>query len=392
MEKAAPAPQIFSLAEFRQHMPHVRDGMCWLNHASTSPFSQPVADALQRYADERMHGEVDPWKTDFRTQKAIRRHLGTLCGIPEPEKIGLVGNTSEGLNIVANGLSWQTGDRIALYRHEFPANVYPFLNLRKHGVELDWIDVPDARLTPDRIEAALTPKTRLLTVSSVQYGTGWKADLAQIGALCRQKGVIFVVDGIQSIGAAEMKAEEWGIDALASGGQKWQMGPQGSGFLYVSPTLGERLSNSHLGWLSPATPWHFDDYEKPLAPGARRFELGTAPAAVHRGYEASLALLNAVGIDAIQSRIAELTAHTVGRVREIGLEVYGPQEAEDRAGIVMVDLPKGTDDMALAEKMLHRKVAVAPRGGRIRIAPHAYCTEPEIDLCIEVLDSELRTA
>jgi selenocysteine lyase/cysteine desulfurase len=370
----------------RSKFPHINQGITWLNHAATSPFSQAVHDAIASYSTNRMHGEIDTWQQDYRIRESIRRHLSSLCAIPNVDDIALIQNTSEGLNIVAQGLTWKSGDRILLNSVEFPSNVYPFLNLQRQGVVIDFIEADNGCITIEQIEAALHPRTRMVAISAVQFLSGWKADLKSIGDLCRQRDIDFVVDGIQAVGASAVDVQDYHISALSAGGQKWQMGPQGTGFLYLDPQFAEKLNPAYLGWLNVKTPWDFFNYDQQPAKGARRFEIGTTCSVGQYGYEAALSLLTSIGIKNIESHLSTLTDHIHRLANEAGYPIYGSDRKEHRAGIVVIDIAKQTNADEIAKQLNERyKVVLSARGGRLRIAPHIHNTLTDIVLCMDAI-------
>ncbi len=220
------------LTRARSLFPHTLQGKIYLNHAGTSPMSTRVLDAVTRYYRDRSEGKIDTYWEDLPMVAEVRSFVQQLINAESTERIALTANTSDAINIIAGGIDWKSGDRILLNDIEFPANVWPYLNLKQIGVELDVLKALDGRVTPDQIEESITSRTRLVALSAVQFLSGYRADLATIGEMCRQRGAIFAVDGIQAVGAIKLDVQAMKIDALAAGGQKWQMSPHGTGFLY----------------------------------------------------------------------------------------------------------------------------------------------------------------
>ena len=204
----------------RDLFPHVARGTVYLNHAGTSPLSSRVVEAMTRYLHERSEGMIETYQHDLPMVAECKESLRSLINAETPDRIALSANTSDAINIVAAGIPWTSGDRILLNTSEFPANVWPYLNLQRHGVRIDFIPAPDGRVTIDRILDRLTPRTRVLALSAVQFLSGYRADLETIGDICRSRGIIFAVDGIQAVGAARINVQKMKIDALAAGGQK----------------------------------------------------------------------------------------------------------------------------------------------------------------------------
>lgn len=368
-----------TLSRARALFPYLASGRIYVNHAATSPYSTRVMDALQRHMEARSTGDIDTYWSDIRMIDALRESIRKLINAEGTDRIALVGNTTEALNIIASGLAWESGDRVLLNDAEFPANLYPYLNLRRLGVELDMLHAPAGEVTPEQIEKSITPRTRLLGLSAVQFLSGYRADLEAIGRLCRDKGILFIVDGIQSVGAVQTDVQRMRIDALAAGAQKWQMATQGAGFLYLTSALQDRIRQSHLGWLSVENPWDFRALDQPLAASARRYEGGSLFMSCLHAMNASVATLLDVGIDRIESHLQSLTSILLEELRLIpGIIPMTPREAERRAGIVTIRMHMPETSQALFEELQRRRITAAIREGAVRFSPHFYNTEEEI--------------
>jgi selenocysteine lyase/cysteine desulfurase len=299
-------------------------------------------------------------------------------------------NTTEAINVIASGLPWREGDRVLLTRAEFPANVYPYLNLRARGVEIDWLPDNDGVVTPEMVEQALTPRTRLLALSAVQFLSGYRADLGTIGALCRSRNVVYAVDGIQAVGGVVIDVRKLHIDALAAGAQKWQMGPHGTGFLYLTESLQERIHQAHLGWISVANPWDFKDYEQPLAPSARRYEGGTLAMPGLWGMHAAISTLLEFKPEEIESHILSLTELLLDELSAIsGVIPVTPREPERRAGIVTARVSTPHIPEKVFASLEQRGVLVALREGCLRFSPHFYNSAADVETAAAALRDAL---
>ncbi len=289
------------------------------------------------------------------------------------------------LNVIAAGLPWKTGDRVLLNDLEFPANVYPYVNLKHLGVELDIISTRDNRLTPEMIEHAITSRTRLLALSAVQFLTGHRADLESIGELCRSRGIIFAVDAIQAVGAVRIDVRQMKIDAAAAGGQKWQMAPHGTGFLYLTEHLQSLLQQKHLGWLSVSNPWDFHTFTQPLAASARRYEGGSLNVPGLYGYRAALAQLLDFDIRSIEDHILDLTDALIAGLSAIpGVVLRTPRARGEHAGIVTIQLPPAVNENRVFAQIAATDVAISLREGMLRFSPHFYNTKEEIARAIDI--------
>ncbi|MGB6649635.1 MAG: aminotransferase class V-fold PLP-dependent enzyme [Bacteroidota bacterium] len=379
------------LTAARRLFPYTSSGRIYLNHAATSPLSSRVVDAMTAHLRDRSEGKLDGYRDDIAMITRTRSAICDLINGPSPDRISLQPNTSEALNVVASGLQWASGDQILLSEAEFPANVYPYLNLRRHGVEVDVIPSSRGVMTPEMIESRLTPRTRLLALSAVQFLSGYRADLRTIGSICRSREVLFVVDAIQAVGAIPMDVQGDQIDAMAAGSHKWQMGPHGAGFLYLTEELQSRIQQSSLSWLSVEEPWNFHDYEQPLASSARRYEGGTPGVPSLWGMQAALRTLLEYGMETIQDQILGLTEIlTTGLLQNGKLPVFSPPERENRAGIVTCALPEGADTRALMKQIESEGITLALREEKLRISPHFYNTPEEMERTLDTIHNCLQ--
>lgn len=378
----------YDLPRYRSWFPVLETEKIWLNHASISPLSVRVRAAVDSYMENRMTGDIDVYLAAQKSVAAAKRNLARMINA-SPERIGFTANTSEGVNILASGLDWKSGDRIILNDAEFPTNVVPFLNCRRHGVEIDFVSTSNGRVCLEEIERLITPRTRLLSISFVQFLSGAKADLKAIGALCRRHGIIFCVDSIQGLGAARLDAQECGIDFLANGANKWLMAMMGLGFVYVTEELQSRLAQSHIGWTSNRNFFgDFFNYRIDPDETARRYENGTQNYCGIAALEASTSTLLEVGIDRIEAHLAVLTERIIGIVDELGYETITPREPRNRAGIVSFMCPEAERAFALLNE---HGVMVSMREGMLRAAPHFYNSTEDIDMLGEVLARHKRT-
>jgi selenocysteine lyase/cysteine desulfurase len=379
------------LIEARALFPYTKSGRIYLNHAGTCPLSTRVVAAMQEHLRERSVGILETYPRDLETVKRLKRGLAALIHAEGPDRIALQANTSDALNIVASGLSWKTGDEILLNDLEFPANVYPYINLKRAGVTLKVIRSFDGMLTPEMIEREITPRTRLVALSAVQFLSGHRADLSAIGTLCRSHGLVFAVDGIQAVGAVTINVREMKIDALASGGQKWQGAPHGTGFLYVTEELQQRIRQSSLGWLAVQDPWNFSNFDQPLSVSARRYEGGSLNYPGIAGYDAAVSTLLEFTIENIEGQILDLTTVLREGLSELpGVGIMTPQNRQYRAGIVTISLPEGVDEKKLLPALDREGIFPAPREGKIRFSPHFYNTTEEMRRTVEAVRRNLR--
>lgn len=368
----------------RSYFPHTERSI-YLNHAATGPLSVPVIQAINRFLEQRHISNIDNY-VDFQpVVEETKARIGRLLGVG-PERVEFVPNTSTGLNIIANGLTWRPGDRIAIPGCEFPANVYPFLNLQRHGVEVDFIPHRNGTFTIEDIERTLTPETRLLSLSWVQFLSGFQTDLKAVGQLCRERDIIFCVDAIQGLGALQMDVEACQIDFLASGAHKWLMASQGSGFLYVSEQLQEQMTPPTAGWLHGPVDWdNFFAYELAFHPDASRFRVGTLNNIGIAALHAALGLYFEAGPEWCQEQVLARAEQLAQGLAELGLERYGTSDPERGSGIVTVKHPEAD---VLQKALKERGIEVSVRNRMLRFSPTYYNTSQEVEATLEAV-SEL---
>ncbi|NBC16291.1 MAG: aminotransferase class V-fold PLP-dependent enzyme [Bacteroidetes bacterium] len=375
-----------TLDALRSHFPHTEHSV-YLNHAATGPLSEPVVAAMQAYLDQRHRTQVENYFDVQPTIAATRERIAGCLGTTV-DRVEFAPNTSSALNVLAEGLDWQPGDRIAVPGCEFPANVYPFLHQERKGVEIDFIPHEEGTFTLDALEDTLTPKTRLLTVSWVQFLSGFRADLEAIGRLCRDRGVLFCVDAIQGLGALQLDVERLGIDFLACGGHKWLMSPQGTGFLYVTAALQEHLT-PQAGWLHGPVDWdNFFEYELTFHEDATRFRLGMLNHLGLVGMHAALGLYAEADPAVCEARVLERAAALAEGLDRLGLPRYGTADPDHASGIVTVRHP---EPEALYEYLKERDITIAMRNRLLRFAPTYYNHPDEIDRALDAVRAFGRT-
>ena len=362
----------------------------YLNNASTGPLPRRTTAALDGFTRLR----AEPFRmTDavqFGTLERARELTARLVGA-SPREIALMVNTSYGINLAARALPLAAGDVVLGFDREFPANVYPWMALqRRAGVELRLLPCNQGRLPDEEAllrEIERDPRVKAVSVSWVSFATGYRVDLERIGAACRERGIYFVVDAIQGLGAATLDLARSHVDVLACGAQKWLLSPWGTGFVYVREELLSRLEPSAVGWMSVRGSDDFArlvDYDLTYRDDARRFEVITLPFQDFAGYNASLELLLELGPAAVEAHVAGLAGRIV-RWAEARREVtlVTPPDAARRAGIVSVAPP---DPAAASARLTAAGVSHSLREGAVRLSPHCYNTEAEVDAALAVLE------
>lgn len=355
----------------------------YLNHAAVAPLSLSAAMAMRRTlrdVEENGMAFIEGWQALY--QRA-RRVSAQLIGA-RPSEIALLKNTTEGLITVANGISWQPGDNVVIARGEFPANVYPWLNLEQRGVEIHWVEERDGRLRVDDFANAIDGKTRVLSASSVEFFSGFRNDLKTLGSLCAKNNILFVVDAIQSLGAFPLDVEDLGIDALCADAHKWLLGPEGSAIFYCARRTMPQIKPSSIGWASVESAYDFLNYETALYNDARRYESGTLNTVGIAGMKASIELLLEFGIDQVGQRIILLTDLLCAGLAKKGYPIFSSRASEDKSGIVTFRHPSRPTADILAT-LRAASVICTERGEHIRLSPHFYNTEEEIEAALTAL-------
>ena len=370
------------LETWRQEFP-VCDEWIYLNHAAVAPLCRPAAKAMRRLvrdAEENGMANYEDWNALY---GKARRSCAALLAC-RPSEIALLKNTTEGILAVANGLRWRPGDNAVLAAGQFPANVYPWLNLEGRGVEIRQVEPVGGGWDLGAFASAIDDKTRIVSVSSVDFYTGARCDLEGLGALCRQRDSLFLVDAIQSLGAFPIDVKAASIDFVAADAHKWLLGPEGSALFYCSRAAQEKLDVPSLGWASVASAYDFLSYDRRLQPDARRFECGTLNTAGIAGLKAAVDFLLEIGLEQVSARITShcdaIRAALAGR----GYSVLGPESADERGGIVTFAHP-AHDSEALAASLRAERVVSTVRGGHLRLSPHFYNSDDEIEKALSLL-------
>lgn len=379
-----------ALAKARALYPHIARGRIYLNHAATGPLSKRVVEAIQKHLDNRSAGIIDTYRDESDMIYGCRSDVTRLINAESPDRIAFLTNTSEAINVVASGLQWKSGDQILLNDIEFPANVYPYYRLKKHGIEIQFIQSKRGKVTPEMVEQALTSRTRLVAISAVQFLSGYRAEMETIGKMCRQKNIWFIVDGIQAVGAVKIDVQRMCIDALATGSQKWLMGPHGTGFLYLTEAVQNAIEQQHLGWLSVKDPWQFYKYDQPLEPSAQRYEGGSLNVAGIIGMKAALETLLEFDIDAIESHILALTRQLMEGLQTIHtITIISPEKDAERAGIVTIQSDSNFNFAPVLKELDKQNINISLRENKLRISPHYYNSPEEIEKSIEAIRETL---
>ena len=359
--------------------------LAYLNHAGVAPISTRVAEALARYAAEATHAGASDYARSFDAEIERVRGRAALLLAAQPDEIAFVKNTSEGLGLVAAGLDWQRGDRVVVCDLEYPSNVYAWWSLRARGVETVMLRSRDGALPLESVEDALRhPRTRLLALSSVEFGSGARNDLPALGRLCRERGVLFCVDAIQSLGCFPLDVGACHVDFLAADGHKWLLSVEGCGVFYCRRALIQSLTPRVVGWRSMTNNLDFDRYHYELQPGAGRFEEGTPNTPGIFALGAAIDLLLELGVEAIGERVLALTDQLCTALAARGARLASPRGPGQASGIVSFTLPE-EEPARTAARLRAAGVFVVARRGGVRASPHFYNSSEDLERLIRAL-------
>jgi cysteine desulfurase/selenocysteine lyase len=367
----------------------VTERWVYLNHAGTNALPLPVLEAIRRCAvEETLDGGL-AYAAHAERVEEIRARAAELMGVPGTD-VAFVKNTTEGMGFVANGLSWSEGDRVVVPDLEFPSAIYPWMALEDRGVVVDRVmPVGDGRCLP--VEAfgevvAAGPPPKVVATSWVQFGRGWRTDLAALAELAHGAGALLCVDVIQGLGVIPARLDEWGVDFAMADGHKWLLGPLGIGLLYVRGTCLDALRPLEPGWASVAHREQWDNLDLVWDSSARRLEGGSANVVGIHGLGASLDLLLEAGVDAVWDHVSALCDHACARLAETGAVVHSDRSEAGRSGLVTFSVP-GRDPVEVVSALRDRGVVCSPRGGGVRLSPHGYNTRDELDRAVDAVSA-----
>jgi selenocysteine lyase/cysteine desulfurase len=356
----------------------------YLNSAAVSPLpSTAVAAITSQLNDVANYGSAH-YMDWVATKDRVRGLIAQMLNV-RPDQIAFTRNTSDGFASIANGIDWAKGDNIVSFTREFPANFYAWRMVRdRFGVELRLSAEKDGRVHLDELISMIDSKTRIVAISSVQYGSGFRADLERIGRAAKAADALFCVDIIQGLGAHGYDLPAQFVDAASGAGHKWLCAPEGCGILYLSDRARDRIAPSLTGWISVETPWDFEDREQPFKPNALAWESGTGASALFYGLEESLKLLNSTGLSNVEKHLDELSDGLCDSLYGKDYEIVSSRRPGEKSAIVCIK-HQSINSNEIAKRLENAKVIVSPRGDRVRIAPHFYNVREDIERLIEAL-------
>ena len=361
----------------------------FLAHAGVTILPRRVTKVMQDYLEEsclRMQEFPEAWRAVNECRVVAAQMLGAKAS-----EISLLGPTSLGLSLVANGLDWQPGDEVVCYQDDYPANVYPWTDLARHGVVVKLLkpEAPGA-ITPELVEALLTPKTKLVALASCHFLSGYRIQINAIGQMLRARGVLFCLDAIQTLGAFETRVDY--VDFLSADSHKWMLGPMAAGVVYVREEVQERLRPTLLGSWNVQSPNFIAQEEIAFEKGGRRYEPGVLNVAGILGMKARLELLLEKGIPAVSEQLLRLKARLVKGLEPLGFRFLGPTTGPNASGITTAwrEDGQGASLTQIFDHLTAQKISPSLRYDRagkayLRFSPHFYNTEAEMDRVVAAI-------
>ena len=368
----------------RAEMPVV-DRWAYFDHAAVSPLPRPTSARIAAWLQQASEQGVAAWASWSQDVEQTRAAAAKLLNAASGE-IALVPNTTTGINLVAEGFPWQSGDNVVTLADEFPSNLYPWMYLQDRGVETRRVATTDGQLDISHVRAACDSRTRIVSVSWVGYSTGYRNDLVALAEMAHECDALLFVDGIQGVGAFPLDVQQVPVDFLAADGHKWQLGPEGAGIAFIRHCHLDLLRPTSLGWNSVV---HSNDFTKialDLKPHAGRFEGGTQNMSGLLGLGASLRLLLQLDMDRVAAAILEFTDQLADVLPSVGARVVSHRTDQHRSGILSFDLP-GRQLDRVRRHCLQEGVVLSKRAGWLRVSAHAYNDRQDLERLVAALKS-----
>lgn len=360
------------------------DGHTWLNCAHQGPLPKVAVREVQRALDEKVAPHRLPEEAFAETPRRLKTALGRLVHVPDDEII-LGNSTAYGLNLLVQGLPLSEGDEVLLVEGDFPSTVITWLPLRKRGINVRLMRPTEWPPSAAEIEDEMSPTTKVLCSSWVFSFFGVAIDLPSIGAMCRQRGVTFVVNGSQAVGTRDIDVSHTPVDALVSCGFKWQCGPYGTGFAWIRPDIRDELNYEQAYWLAHGGA-RSTSYELTDNQGASAYDVfGTANFLNFRAWAASVELLLELGITPIERYNEDLVTHCVEGLERLGYELISPPSSPHRTTLILFSHDDDARNAAIHQSLEEKHIHIAERDGKLRISPHLYNTIPDLERVLEGL-------
>ncbi len=362
----------------------ILDSVIYLNHAAVAPWPKRTTEAVKAFAEENCSIGARDYSNWIKKEAELRRQLKLLINAPDDQDIALVKNTSEALSFVAGGLTWRAGDNIVSSNEEFPSNRIPWQSLHSQGVDFRQARLSGSSSPEQAIFDLVDGNTRLITVSSIQFASGLRLNINQIGAFCRKNKVLFCVDAIQTIGAVEFDVQACYADFAMADGHKWMLGPEGLGVFYTTPEARERLKLTQFGWHMIENSNDYRNIPWTIASDSRRFECGSANMLGIHALSSSLSLLLEVGMEVVEKKVLDNAGYLKELIdHEDKLVLLTPMCPEFASGIV-VFRHRTLENGELFRTLRNQGVICAQRGAGIRFSPHFYTSKAMMEKAVRI--------
>jgi cysteine desulfurase/selenocysteine lyase len=370
-------------SKYRDEFP-VTEHYIYMNHAAVSPLSTRVERAIRAVSVGLSESGNLFGDELFARSEDIRASVGRLLGASSDE-IAFTRNTTQGVLTAAMGIRWREGDNVVMPSIEFPANVYPWMGLSRFGVEMKLVEPEDGRVTAGMLAGACDDRTRLVTASLVQFSNGYCIDVGELGSFCRARGILLHIDGIQALGMLDIDLSRLAVDFLSAGAHKWLLSVPGVGIFYIRKELIPDLEIWNPGWTGVVDPWNFLSYDPTYRDDARRYEEGSMNFHGIYALGASVERFIEIGMNEVEERIVSLTTLLQERLEERGCTITSPRGPAERSGIICFRHPRRETE-ELFGSLSDAGAVVSMRQGSIRVSPHFYNTEEEIERLCGLVD------
>jgi len=374
--------KVIDWEKYRKEFP-ITENLIYMNNAAVSPPSTRVLEAIDRIAKAYSFNGTNCREEIVNEEMNTRQAIAQLINA-EPEEIAFIKNTTQGVLIAANGIKWNEGENVVIPHGEFPANVYPWLALKERGVEVRLVNPVDGKVTADMLMEACDGKTRAVSVSAVQFSTGYRVDLEKLGRFTKEHDIYFHVDGIQAVGMIDIDVKRFGIDFLSSGGQKWLLAVSGTGFMYCRKEIIEQLNLWNPGWLGVEDPWAFTNYDQPHRSDAGRFEEGSKNMLGIAAMGASVNRFLEIGMDSVEEQIISLTDELEEGLKKMGFKITSPRNEGEKSGIICFQ-SESIEAEKVFDSLKSSNIITSLRLGNIRVSPHFYNNSSDIEKFLEAV-------
>jgi len=362
--------------------------LIYLNHAAVAPWPKRTSNAVSLFAQQNTLYGSSFYLDWLKKEAELREQLQALLNAPSVADIALVKNTSEALSFVAYGLNWQPGDNIVSSNQEFPSNRIVWQSLDDQGVEFREADLVSSDTPEDALFSLVDERTRLITISSIQFADGLRLDIDKIGQFCKQHKILFCIDAIQSLGAVQFDVQKCQADFVMADGHKWMLGPEGLGVFYTSPAAREKLKLTQYGWHMMKNIHNYENKPWDIHPTAQRFECGSPNMLGIHAFSASLSLLLEIGMETVEKQVLANASYLIEAIKSHpSLQLLVADTPGLQSGIVLFKHAQMTKQ-ALYAQLQKNHIACAMRGEGIRFSAHFYNSTEELDKAITSIEND----